>query len=160
MASSGKRVLVVEDYQQLRDLMATVLHEVAGHEVETAGDALAARQLLAGAHFDLIVLDIGLPGPVSSREFAQLARAHSRCPILFVTGRAIAELGLIEAIGDCDSFLRKPFRMDALLAEAAKLLRSPAGESAPRTALTSSAGRKSRGAGRRPEVTIKQSSGG
>jgi len=116
-----KRLLVVEDYQQLRDLIGTVLREVGGYSIETAASKSTER-LIAQQPFDLILLDVGVPGGLSGREIATLARARLGCPILFITGRELAEADRAELMEPGDRFLHKPFKMDVLLAEVATLL--------------------------------------
>lgn len=111
------RILVVEDYQQLRDLMQAVLQEAGGYAVETAYNGECAQRLIADQPFDLVVLDIGLPGRLSGVEVADLVRARLRCPILFISGRDPSSADCPQCVGPGDRFLRKPFTMSALLAE-------------------------------------------
>ena len=111
------RILVVEDYQQLRDLIATVLREVGGYAVETAADGTSSARLIAEQTFDHVVLDIGVPGLVRVWEIASAARARFGCRILFITGRDLDDSDVVELMQPADRFLRKPFKMDALLAE-------------------------------------------
>jgi DNA-binding response OmpR family regulator len=120
---SPKRLLVVEDYQQLRELIGTVLREVGGYSIETAADSKNTERLLAQQPFDLVLLDVGVPGGLSGRELAALARLRLGCPILFITGRDLAEADWAELMEPGDRFLHKPFKMDVLLAEVATLLK-------------------------------------
>jgi DNA-binding response OmpR family regulator len=118
-----KRLLVVEDYQQLRDLIATVLQEVGGYAVETASDGAGADRLMADQIFDLVILDISVPGRMGGQEIASLARTRLGCPILFITGRDLALADCADLMQPRDRFLRKPFKMDVLLAEVGALLK-------------------------------------
>jgi two-component system, OmpR family, response regulator len=118
-----KRLLVVEDYQQLRDLIATVLQEVGGYAVETASDGTGADRLIAEQSFDLVILDISVPGRMGGQEIASLARTRLGCPILFITGRDLALADCADLMQPRDRFLRKPFKMDVLLAEVGALLK-------------------------------------
>jgi DNA-binding response OmpR family regulator len=117
-----KRLLVVEDYQQLRDLIATVLREAGGYAAETAAESSSAERLIAEHPFDLVVLDLGLPGGLRGQGIASLARHRLGCPILFITGRDLAEVDQADLIRPGDRLLRKPFKMDVLLAEVAALV--------------------------------------
>ena len=119
-----QRILVVEDYQQLRDLIGTVLREVGHYTVDTAASGSTAERLIVEQTFDLVVLDIGLPGILSGREIAILARARFGCPILFITGRDLAETYCADLMQPADRFLRKPFKMDVLLAEVGEMLKA------------------------------------
>ncbi len=118
-----KRLLVVEDYQQLRDLIGTVLREIGGYSIETAADSKSTERLIAEQPFDLILLDVGVPGGLSGQEIAALARLRLGCPILFMTGRDLAEADWAGLMEPGDRFLHKPFKMDVLLAEVATLLK-------------------------------------
>jgi two-component system, OmpR family, response regulator PhoP len=118
-----KRLLVVEDYQQLRDLIGTVLREVGGYSIQAAADSQSTERLIAEHPFDLILLDVGVPGGLSGREIAALARLRLGCPILFMTGRDLAEADWAGLMEPGDRFLHKPFKMDVLLAEVATLLK-------------------------------------
>ena len=116
-----ERVLVVEDYQQLRELMQTVLQEKGGYAVRTANNGDVAERAILDQPFDLVVLDIGLPGKLSGMDVAKLVRARLHCPILFISGR--------DPSADCphcvepgDRYLRKPFSMNALLVEVSGLV--------------------------------------
>ena len=111
-------ILVIEDYAPLRELMREVLEEVGGYHVTALGDAETAQPLLLEHHFDLVVLDLGLPGRIGGLELARAIRASGVDAILFVSGREIATSELRPG----DRSLRKPFRMDTLLLEAAALL--------------------------------------
>jgi len=112
-------ILVIEDYAPLRELMREVLEEAGGFQVTALGDAEAAQPLLLETRFDLVVLDLGLPGKISGADLARAIRASGINAILFISGREIAASDLRPG----DRSLRKPFRMDALLLEAQALLR-------------------------------------
>jgi DNA-binding response OmpR family regulator len=131
-----KRLLVVEDYQQLRDLIATVLREVGGYAAETAAESNSAERLIAEHPFDLVVLDLGLPGGLRGLGIASLARQHLGCPILFITGRDLSEIDHADLVQPGDRLLRKPFKMDVLLAEVAALVKvdAPKAPKSPRRA--------------------------
>lgn len=117
-----ERVLVVEDYQQLRELMQTVLQEKGGYAVRTANNGDVAERAILDQPFDLVVLDIGLPGKVSGAEVASLVRARLHCPILFISGRDPCNANGPPCVEPGDRYLRKPFSMNALLAEVSGLV--------------------------------------
>ncbi len=117
-----ERVLIVEDYQQLRELMQTVLQEKGGYAVRTANNGDVAERAILDQPFDLVVLDIGLPGKVSGAEVANLVRAQLRCPILFISGRDPSNADCPLRVAPGDRYLRKPFSMNALLTEVSGLV--------------------------------------
>lgn len=116
-----ERVLIVEDYQQLRELMQAVLQEKGGYAVKTANNGEIAERVILDGAVDLVVLDIGLPGRLSGMDVGKLVRARLRCPILFISGRD-PSADCPQCVEPGDSYLRKPFSMNALLAEVSVLV--------------------------------------
>jgi two-component system phosphate regulon response regulator OmpR len=100
-------VLVVDDDRRLRSLLQRYLSE-NGFRVTSAEDAHAARARLKSFDFDLIVLDLMMPGE-SGLSLAQSLRAESRVPILMLTARNEAEDRIKGFEGGADDYLGKPF---------------------------------------------------
>ena len=119
------KILVVEDDEAMRDLMQ--LHLVsAGYRVEVAEDAIAAGYAVLRGAPDLILCDIRMPH-MDGFEFVAALRADAslpRMPVIFLTahdedeGRARG-LGVVE-------YLRKPVRLDELLAAIERHVPRPA----------------------------------
>lgn len=110
IASGGQgppHILVVDDDRRLRDLLLRYLSE-NGFRVTAAEDAQAARGRLKAFDFDLIVLDLMMPGE-SGLSLAQSLRAESRVPILMLTARNEAEDRIKGFEGGADDYLGKPF---------------------------------------------------
>jgi len=105
-------VLVVDDDRRLRDLLQRYLSE-NGFRVTTAGDAALARAKLASLAFDLIVLDVMMPGESGLDLTASLRAAsmpkHSRVPILLLTAMGEAEDRIRGLERGADDYLPKPF---------------------------------------------------
>jgi two-component system phosphate regulon response regulator OmpR len=123
-------LLVVDDDGRLRDLLARYLGE-KGHIVCTAGSAAEARARLGSLAFDLLVLDVMMPGQTGI-AFARALRAE-RCgmPILMLTARSEADDRIAGLEAGADDYLPKPFEPRELLLRIAAILRR-----APRVAET------------------------
>ncbi|MHB8671425.1 MAG: response regulator transcription factor [Acidimicrobiales bacterium] len=120
-STAGRRVLVVEDEPELRELEVFSL-ELAGLRCEGVGDGKAAIERTAADPPDLVVLDVMLPG-VDGREVLRYLRRNTDVPVIFVTalsGTADKLLGF--EIG-ADDYLTKPFNPGELVARVQSVLR-------------------------------------
>ncbi len=119
-AGAGRTVLVVEDEDGVRTLVAEALRE-QGHRVLQATDGSAAlRLLLSEARVDLLVTDVGLPG-LNGGQLAEAARERRPgLPVLFITGYAGDALEGRLAPGM--QVIGKPFALDALVAQVRAML--------------------------------------
>lgn len=116
------RVLVVEDEQSFANALAEGLRE-DGFDVETAGDGLRGLDAGLSGRFDVIVLDLMLPGLAGLDVCAGLRRAGIEVPVLVLTARN-GELDQLRALRiGADDFLTKPFSYRVLLARLHVLLR-------------------------------------
>lgn len=115
-------VLVVEDDADLAALLRLHL-EGEGYAVEAVGDGALALQRALGGRYDLVVLDLMLPG-VSGGEVCRRLRAAGRTvPILMVTARD-GEDDRVAGLDDgADDYVAKPFSVRELVARARALLR-------------------------------------
>ena len=121
------KILVVEDVVEMSELIALFLSKEGMSVVsrETAEEGLA---ILKAESFDLIVLDINLPG-MDGFEFLAEARRLTGCPVLIVTARSSDE-DLIVGLGQgADEYMTKPFSPKVLVARVRALLRRARGGS-------------------------------
>lgn len=118
---SAAHILVVDDDRRLRTLLQSYLRR-QGHRVTSAASAGAARAAHRGLQFDLIVLDVMMPGE-SGIEFARSFRAHSSTPILMLTARAEADDRVAGLEAGVDDYLAKPFEPRELALRIASILR-------------------------------------
>ncbi len=114
-------VLVVDDDTRLRGLLQKFLSE-NGFRVSTAKDAADARERLAALAFDLIVLDLMMPGE-SGLDFAADLRTRSTVPILMLTAMGEAEHRIAGLERGADDYLSKPFEPRELLLRLRSILR-------------------------------------
>jgi DNA-binding response OmpR family regulator len=117
-------VLIVEDEKHLADGLRYYLKAV-GSEVDVAGSAEEAYPLIAGrpAAYDVVVLDVMLPGMDGFSLASQLRAQGYFVPILMLTARGQAQDVLRGFEAGADDYLPKPFDLSVLLARINALLR-------------------------------------
>jgi two-component system phosphate regulon response regulator OmpR len=118
---NAPHLLVVDDDRRILDLLSRYLSD-HGYRVTTASSAAEARARLNGIAFDLLVLDVMMPGE-SGLELARSIRGSSNVPILMLTARSepIDRIAGLE-IG-ADDYLGKPFEPRELLLRIGNILR-------------------------------------
>ena len=115
------RVLIIEDELELAELVQMYLMK-DGIESEICGDGESALGLLSGSSFDLIVLDINLPG-MDGFELLGEIRPRTSSPVIIVSARD-ADEDIIMGLGaGADEFVTKPFAPRVLVARIRALLR-------------------------------------
>lgn len=121
-ASAEKpHILVVDDDTRLRGLLNTFLSH-NGFRVSTAGNAVEARQRLSALDFDLIVLDVMMPGE-SGLDLAVQIRRTDQVPILMLTAMGEAKDRIAGLETGVDDYLVKPFEPRELLLRVQNVLR-------------------------------------
>jgi two-component system, OmpR family, alkaline phosphatase synthesis response regulator PhoP len=118
------RVLVVEDEEHLAQGLRFNL-EAEGYEAEVVGDGETATGKLLGKKesFDVVVLDIMLPGKDGFSVVSELRAARNYVPVLMLTARGRPEDVLKGFASGADDYLPKPFDLSILLARLQGLLR-------------------------------------
>jgi DNA-binding response OmpR family regulator len=117
------RVLVVEDEQRIAQFLKKGLIE-KGYAVETAGDADSALERVESSPFDLIILDLLLPGSRDGLELCREMRSRGvRSKVLMLTARDAVENKIEGLDAGADDYLVKPFSFRELLARLRALLR-------------------------------------
>ena len=114
-------ILVVDDDTRLRELLQKYLVE-NGFRVTAAADAADARARLEGLSFDLIILDVMMPGEDGFGLTASL-RQTSKIPILLLTARGEPEDRITGLEHGADDYLAKPFEPRELVLRISNLLR-------------------------------------
>ncbi len=121
--SQAKKILMIDDDEDLRDALVDQLSIIEEFEVLEAGNAQGAIDLTKENDFDLLILDIGLPD-ADGRELCKLLRKQGvKCPIIMLTGQdsdADTILGLDAGAND---YVTKPFKFPILLARMRAQLR-------------------------------------
>lgn len=117
-------VLVIDDEEDTRRCVRDIL-EQEGFEVTEAADALDAAALLRRRKYDLILLDVMLPG-IDGREFARYLSSHrKRIPILAISCRHDPETKAWMKRCGCRGFVEKPFGPSELLRKIGALSKEP-----------------------------------
>jgi two-component system, OmpR family, copper resistance phosphate regulon response regulator CusR len=125
------RLLVVEDEVKLAQYLHKGLSE-NGHVVDLAHDGIEGRRLAVGGDYDLVLLDLMLPGVDGFGVLAALRAAQRNTPVLMLTARGALEDRVRGLEQGADDYLVKPFAFSELLARVGALLRrgAPAGAQA------------------------------
>jgi two-component system phosphate regulon response regulator OmpR len=121
LPDNAAHILVVDDDQRIRDLIARFLFE-AGYRVSTAADAKAARAAMRGLSFDLVILDVMMPGE-SGLELARDLKQISPVPICMLTALADPEQRIAGLEAGVDDYVGKPFEPRELLLRIQNILR-------------------------------------
>ncbi len=122
MNHAPRKVLVVDDDPKLRELLRRYLSENQ-FEVSVAQDATAMNRLLLREPFDLIVLDLMLPGEDGLSIVRRLRAANDRTPIVVLTARGDDVDRIVGLELGADDYLGKPFNPRELLARIHAVLR-------------------------------------
>jgi len=106
-ADDAPHLLVVDDDRRIRDLLSRFL-AAEGYRVTTADNASEARAKLHGLHFDLLILDVMMPGE-SGFDLAKSLRSTSSVPILMLTARDETAMRIEGLQIGADDYVAKPF---------------------------------------------------
>lgn len=118
------RILVVEDEQSIARFIRQGLEE-AGHAVDVAADGRAGLEYALIADYDVLVLDIMLPGMSGLDMIRELRRRGDKTPTLMLTARDTVDDRVQGLDVGADDYLVKPFAFPELLARIRALLRRP-----------------------------------
>ncbi|MFQ5508555.1 MAG: response regulator [Leptospirillia bacterium] len=122
-AATPGTILLVEDELILRETVSEYLAE-CGHRVLTAGNGEEALRRVADpdGHFNLIILDLMMPGMSGQEVLKEVRTQHGHLPVLVMSGCGDdTSLHELEALG-CDGFLEKPCSLQTLTGEVTRLL--------------------------------------
>jgi two-component system copper resistance phosphate regulon response regulator CusR len=119
------RLLVVEDDPEVRDFLLRVLQEAAW-AADAVPDGGAALDALAVGDYDLVVLDVGLPGLDGFEVCRRLRERGDRTPVLILTARNAVNDRVRGLDAGADDYLAKPFAVSEFLARLRALARRPA----------------------------------
>jgi heavy metal response regulator len=125
------RVLVVEDEKKLADVIKRGFVE-DGYSVDVISDGLDALHTAETTPYDLVILDVMLPGMDGMEICRRLRQQNNNTPILMLTARDTVEDRVAGLDSGADDYLVKPFAFAELLARARALLRRESSSRNPR----------------------------
>lgn len=125
------RVLIVEDEPRLAENIARSLRESAGYAVDIAPDGQEGLFLAESNTYDLLVLDLMLPGLSGADLLTRIRKLGQHTPVLVVTARDDKESVVALLNTGADDYLTKPFDLGELLARAKALIRRGKGQPSP-----------------------------
>jgi two-component system, OmpR family, phosphate regulon response regulator OmpR len=121
LPDDAPHILVVDDDHKIRDLLARYLNE-QGFRVTTAPDAECARASMRGLAFDVVLLDVMMPGE-SGLSLARDLKANSEIPICMLTARAETDQRIEGLEIGVEDYVAKPFEPRELLLRLKNILR-------------------------------------
>jgi len=121
-ADNAPHVLVVDDDLRIRDLLRRYLAD-HGFRVSTAENVEAGEAAMRGLAFDLVVLDVMMPGRKNGLDFARELKASTSVPVCMLTARAEADQRIEGLELGVDDYIAKPFEPRELLLRLQNILR-------------------------------------
>ena len=125
LAGGDAHILVVDDDDRIRTLLKRYLQE-RGYRVSTAPNAAKALSTLNSLAFDLLALDVMMPG-MDGFALTEAVRKQDDTPILLLTARGEAEDRIKGLSLGADDYLAKPFQSEELIARLRALIRRASG---------------------------------
>lgn len=127
------RILLVEDDEQIREVITDYFSSKDSViTVETASDGDEGLELIGSNEYDLIMLDVMLPG-TDGFSLCRYIRANSSVPVLFLTARGREEDKLYGYDLGCDDYIVKPFSLAELYAKTNAMLKRSKGMTVSKT---------------------------
>ena len=121
------RILLVEDDEQIREIITDYFGAKDSiMKIETAEDGDKGRELISMNEYDLIMLDVMLPG-TDGFSLCRYIRSQSSVPVLFITARGREDDKLYGYDLGCDDYIVKPFSLAELYAKTNALLKRSKG---------------------------------
>lgn len=119
---TGVRILIVEDEERISSFVAKGL-KAHGFTPTVVGDGITGLDYAVSGEFDLVVLDIGLPGLDGFGVLARLTADHPDLPVIVLTARDSVADTVAALEGGAADYMAKPFKFDELLARVRLRLR-------------------------------------
>ncbi len=128
MSQHHAHILAVDDDDRLRELLKRFLTR-EGHDVTTAKDAASARKLMATMSFDLVILDVMMPGEDGLSLLKSVREKKQDTPVILLTARGLPAERIEGLKIGADDYLPKPFEPEELVLRIASILKRAVPES-------------------------------
>ena len=122
MSQRHTHILAVDDDDRLRELLKRFLTR-EGHDVTAAKDAASARKLMATMRFDLVILDVMMPGEDGLSLLKSVRDMKQDTPIILLTARGLPAERIEGLKIGADDYLSKPFEPEELVLRIASILK-------------------------------------
>lgn len=116
------RILIAEDEERIVSFLEKGLR-AAGYSTHAVGDGASALALARDDGFDLLILDLGLPGLTGHEVLQRMRTRGEQMPVIILTARVSIEDTVAGLEGGADDYVGKPFRFEELLARVRVRLR-------------------------------------
>ncbi len=116
------RILIAEDEERIVSFLEKGLR-AAGYSTHAVGDGVSALALARDDGFDLLILDLGLPGITGQEVLQRMRTRGEHMPVIILTARVSIEDTVAGLEGGADDYMGKPFRFEELLARVRVRLR-------------------------------------
>ncbi|MBV0913670.1 response regulator transcription factor [Anianabacter salinae] len=121
--SNLKKILLVDDDDDLREALSEQLVDTDDFDVFEAADGHDAMEKIKAGHFDLVILDVGLPD-TDGRELCRKMRKQGvKCPLIMLTGHDSDSDTILGLDSGANDYVTKPFKFPVLLARIRAQLR-------------------------------------
>jgi DNA-binding response OmpR family regulator len=127
-------ILVIEDSERIASFIVKGLQS-HGYQVTHTTNGEDALKLTGAAEFDLVILDIGLPGMDGFAVLEQLRGSGNEVPVIVLTARDSVDNTVASFEGGADDYMSKPFSFEELLARVRRRISTP-GEAVTETILS------------------------
>ncbi len=122
MSQHKSHILAIDDDDRLRDLLKRYLSS-EGHDVTVARDAASARRLMSTMAFDLIILDVMMPGEDGLSLLKSIRQEKADTPVILLTARALPAERIEGLKLGADDYLPKPFEPEELVLRIGSILK-------------------------------------
>lgn len=116
------RVLVVDDDQGMRDLLAQILGGAAGYHTATAADGVEALDRTRVEKYDIIFTDLTMPRMNGMEFLKKIKMIDPEVPVVVITGTSRIEVAIAAMRQGASDFITKPFRVDRIVSTAERII--------------------------------------